>query len=427
MANQQQLAILKQGVDVWNKWRGGHPNADVDVDLSRADLSNINLIEAFAGLRFPSFHRANLGGASLAKADLRETNLHKADLVGADLSEADLSGANLSEAYLKGADLRKANLAGARLSEADLRGANLSFADLREASLSEANLSSAHLIGSKLGKADLREADLLLADLMSADLREANLSKTYLRAADLRGADLRGANLSGAIMVGTKVDKAKLSGSLVHAVNVSDLGGEFEEQMNLVISPQGSPLISVDNIKIAQFIYLILNNKEITDVINTVTSKIVLILGHFMPPERKMVLDALRTKLRTYGLLPLVFDFDSSTDKDFAETIKTLTELSCFVIADITNSRSSPLELQVTIPDYEIPFVPIIQKGEQPFEMMVDLQKKYSWVLDTLTYDSIETLIKALKPAVIDSVIEKHNELRLFKAGESIIRSVKDF
>jgi len=71
--------------------------------------------------------------------------------------------------------------------------------------------------------------------------------------------------------------------------------------------------------------------------------------------------------------------------------------------------------------------VPIIQEGEQAFAMMVDLQKKYNWVLDTLSYNSLETLIKALKPAIIDPAIEKHNELRLIKAQESKIRSAKDF
>jgi hypothetical protein len=58
---------------------------------------------------------------------------------------------------------------------------------------------------------------------------------------------------------------------------------------------------------------------------------------------------------------------------------------------------------------------------------MVDLQKKYDWVMDTLYYDSIEALIKALKPAIIDPAVEKHNELRLIKAQESQIHSAKDF
>ena len=87
-----------------------------------------------------------------------------------------------------------------------------------------------------------------------------------------------------------------------------------------------------------------------------------------------------------------------------------------FVIADVTNPKSSPLELQATVPDYQIPFVPIIQEGEEPFAMMVDLQKKYNWVLPTKSYDFIETLMSALKPGIIDPAVEMRNKLRLVKS-----------
>ncbi len=251
---------------------------------------------------------------------------------------------------------------------------------------------------------------------MGADLSEADLSE-----ADFSNADLSYANL-----VRAKIDQAKISGAKVYGTNVWDLFGEFQEQNDLIITPQNQPKITVDNIKVAQFIYLILNNVEIRDVINTLTSKSVLILGSFSL-ERKKILDAQKNELREFNLVPILFDFDRPIDKDFTETIKTLAGISFFVIADITNPRSSPLELQATVPDYQIPFVPIIQEGEQSFSMMADLQRKYPWVLDTLTYDSIDTLINLLKPAVIDPAIKKHNELRLNKASNPIIRSAKDF
>jgi hypothetical protein len=303
-----------------------------------------------------------------------------------------------------------------KLSADELRGklAGTSFKPvlLRRGNLREVNLSEAELRG---------------ADLREIDLRGANLLRANLSAADLSGADLRGTNLMGTILVNAKVDKARLSGSSVYAVNVWDLQGEFAEQDDLIITGEGETVITVDNIEVAQFIYLVLNNEKLRDVINTITSKSVLILGRFAIPERKEILDALRNKLREYNLLPIVFDFDRPIDKDFTETIKTLAGLSYFVIADVTNPKSSPLELQATVPDYQIPFVPIIQEGESPFAMMVDLQKKYNWVLDTLSYNSIETLIKALKPAIIDPAIQKHNELRIIKAREPKIRSANDF
>ncbi|HLP80445.1 MAG TPA: hypothetical protein VK141_00460, partial [Nitrosomonas sp.] len=223
------------------------------------------------------------------------------------------------------------------------------------------------------------------------------------------------------------INGAKISGSKIYGVSVWGLMGEFEEQKELIVSPSGESPVTVDNIEIAQFIYLILDNKKVRDVINTLTSKTVLILGRFAIPERKTILDSLRNKLRQYDLLPIVFDFDRPFDKDFTETIKTLAGISYFVIADVTNPKSSPLELQATVPDYQIPFVPIIQEGESPFAMMVDLQKKYPWVLPTRSYDSIETLMSALKPGIIDPAVEMRNKLRQIKAQEHPTESLKDY
>ena len=134
----------------------------------------------------------------------------------------------------------------------------------------------------------------------------------------------------------------------------------------MIITRTGQPIITVDNIKVAQFIYLILNNEEIRDVINTLTSKICPNSRSFCYSRAKGDIGCARNKLREYDLLPIVFDFDRPTDKDFTETIKTLAGLCYFVIADVTNPKSSPLELQATVPDYQIPFVPIIQEGRKP-------------------------------------------------------------
>jgi hypothetical protein len=71
--------------------------------------------------------------------------------------------------------------------------------------------------------------------------------------------------------------------------------------------------------------------------------------------------------------------------------------------------------------------VPIIQEGEEPFALMADLHKKYNWVLETQSYDGIETLMKALKPGIIDPAIKMHYELRLTKAKEQVIHPLRDF
>jgi hypothetical protein len=80
---------------------------------------------------------------------------------------------------------------------------------------------------------------------------------------------------------------------------------EDTKQKNLIITQPGNPEITVDNIEVAQFIYLLLHNEKIRNVIDTITSKAVLILGRFSIPERKAVLDVLRDGLRKRDLEPV--------------------------------------------------------------------------------------------------------------------------
>src|SRR5205085_6673850 len=106
---------------------------------------------------------------------------------------------------------------------------------------------------------------------------------------------------------------------------------EGTKQENLVITDEGEPIITVDNLEVAQFIYLLLNNKKVREVIDTITSKVVLILGRFTP-ERKTVLDALRNELRKQNYSPILFDFEKPSSRDFTETVRTLAHLSKFII-----------------------------------------------------------------------------------------------
>lgn len=78
-----------------------------------------------------------------------------------------------------------------------------------------------------------------------------------------------------------------------------------------------------------------MNNPEIRDVLDTVTRKVVLLLGRFKP-ERKAVLDALKVELRSRNLVPVIFDFDQAEARDITETITLLARISRFVIADLT-------------------------------------------------------------------------------------------
>src|SRR5262249_7810145 len=161
-------------------------------------------------------------------------------------------------------------------------GADLSMAFLNEATLQEADLNGA----------DLRAAYLLWANLQKAALGGANLRWANLQEANLRAVNLAGANLESASLVGAAITSADLTGCRIYGVSAWKLKlDETTRQQNLVITDPDEPEITVDNIEVAQFVYLMLNNQKIREVIDTITSKAVLILGRFTE-ERKAVLDA---------------------------------------------------------------------------------------------------------------------------------------
>jgi hypothetical protein len=97
----------------------------------------------------------------------------------------------------------------------------------------------------------------------------------------------------------------------------------------------------------------------------------VLLLGRFTA-GRIEILERLRAKLRELGFVPMVLNFDKPETNDFTETVRLLAGLSRFVIADITNPRSAPLELHAIVPNCMIPLVPIIEEGQRYVQGLVD-------------------------------------------------------
>lgn len=178
MANEEHLALLRQGVDVWNEWRQNHNNYEIVADLAGANLSGLSIIGADLG-------RANLMGANLIGANLTEANLRMANL-----SEANLAGANISGGDLRMANLRMANLSETNLTEADITGAYLSFANLRMAYLTGANLSETNLKMTYLGGAILTDANLKMANLNGANLEGTQALNTNFKQAIFTGSCL---------------------------------------------------------------------------------------------------------------------------------------------------------------------------------------------------------------------------------------------
>ena len=310
--NEQHFSILKQGTSAWNGWRSANP--DVQPDLSHVGSTG-----------------ASLPGIDFSNTNLTECDLTGANLVGANLSGAQLQNSNFFRANLKGSDLRKAQFSLAHMFNANFTGANAEAAEFDGALLWYADFTNA-LCGGCI-------------------FRDAGVRGTRFQ-----GTNLTGANFEGASFIKTHLDNAIIDRCRIYGASVWDVQGTPASQNGLVISSDSESSITVDELQIGQFIHLLLNNRELRNIINTVARKGVLIIGRFTS-ERKAVLDAIRLELRKDDYVPLMFDFDKPDDRSYTETLTTLAHLSRFVIADVTDAKVVIQELQAVMP--ALPSVPV--------------------------------------------------------------------
>jgi uncharacterized protein YjbI with pentapeptide repeats len=378
MADEEHLAVLRQGVRAWNAWRQANP-----------------------GLR-PNLSGANLDGADLSQAKLHWTNLYGASLRGTVLNDAELIRAELTAA----------NASSAKFARADFRGALFTSPNSESARTFGANLSSANLTGANLTKVDLTGVNLA-----RASLRDAHLTGSIMEQTDLRDADLCGANLSGVVFDGTLLQGANLRDCIVSGCAVWNSELDGAEQVNLRITPSSEPLITVDNLKVAQFLYLMLHNDEIPNIVDMLTSKMVLILGRFTP-ELKAVLAALREGLRQRNYVPVLFDIEGPSERNFTETVTLLARMARFIIADLTEPASIQQELEAIVHQVQVPVQPLIAQGAKP-DAMFSYYRLFSWVLAVHRYASLDDLLTSLEEKVIAPAEAKAIELQKLRQADT--------
>src|SRR5205823_4095559 len=143
--------------------------------------------------------------------------------------------------------------------------------------------------------------------------------------------------------------------------------------------------VTVDNLVVAQFLHLILDNARIREVLDTISTRVVLILGRFSD-KRKPVLEGIRERCRALGLVPVLFDFEKPKSRNLTETVTTLANLSRCIVADLSDPRSLPHELATIIPNLpSITVQPIISSEQAEYGMFADW-RAYPWVLPILRY-----------------------------------------
>jgi uncharacterized protein YjbI with pentapeptide repeats len=360
-----------------------------------------------------TFHKASLWSAkctrsSFLRADLTEADLSSADFTGATMTAARLGESSMSETQFVDADLTRADMSD--ISEGwrtNFTGAILQKAELTGGDFNHSSFTRARLTGAALGDANLTYADFTDADLAHAFLHRANLSNAkFVRA------NLHASILEESLMIKTNFEGADISGSRVFGVSAWDLNLTEATQSNLGIMPlmRMAPTIEVDSLEVAQFLYLLLRNEKLRTVIDSITAKVVLILGRFTD-ERKPILDAIRVRLRESNYLPILFDFEKPASRDLTETVSTLAHMARFVIADITEARSIPQELSHIAPLLvSVPIQPLLQAGATEYAMF-EHWRRFPAVLEVYRYTNEQGLLDDLEGRVILPAEQKREEL----------------
>jgi uncharacterized protein YjbI with pentapeptide repeats len=320
MANPDHVAVLKQGTKHWNAWRTSNP--DIRPDLSHIDFTS----------EFPSengvYNLPHFEQCDFSSCDMRMSSLRNGTFMHCSFIDAYLPYADLVDAYFQSCTFGNAMMRVARIGSATFASCEFVHSDLSYCSAQETDFTDSRILYSKL---------------------------------------------EHVAFAGTVFTNARIEDCQVHGISTWDVKTTRLKQKNLVITTEGQAEINVDSIEIAQFLYLIINNKKIRHVIDTITSKVVLILGNFSP-ETKKRLNSARTQLRGHGYVPVMFDFAPPTSRNLMETVLTIANMAAFVVADLTKPRSIPHELSAIVPRLQsVTVYPIIAESEREYGMFSEL------------------------------------------------------
>ena len=348
------VALLKSGTDKWMETRCSN-------SAFHPDLRGVNFMEEFSGSDYydlPTFFGVDFSNADMNMATLRNCMFFECNFDNARLTYSDLV-----DAHFENCSFRHTCMRVSRIGDAEFR--NCIFED----------------------------CDMSYCTAENTSFHESVFTNTKMEYMSLVRTDFSD----------TSLDSCNLYG-----ISSWDLNLKNSIQYNLNITPSDMPSLTVDNIELAQFLYLMINNQRLRDVLNTITSKVVLILGNFSP-ERKAVLDYIRNYLRKQDMVPVIFDFEKPSSRNLTETVITLASMATYVIADLSSPRSLPHELASIARQLpSIRFYPIIVSEEKPFGMFDDYSS-YNWIRPLKKYDesSIEN--------VLSEIVAEENQMTVLK------------
>lgn len=247
------------------------------------------------------------------------------------------------------------------------------------------NFTNCSLLGSNLN----------FSIFIKCNFSNGNLSKSENYKTYFEKCTFVSVNLMWSRLIETKFQNSTLFNVKIYGASIWEPIVIDSTIKDLIITKKKQSEIKVDDLEIAQFLYMFISNEKIRNIITSLTSKVVLILGRFTN-ERLEILEGIKKRLTELGFIPVLFTFSPSPNRDITETIQLIANISKLVIADITDPKSIPQELSHIIPNHpSLPVQPIMVKGTMEYGMY-EHWKRYSWVKDVFEYRNINHLINDL-------------------------------
>lgn len=155
-----------------------------------------------------------------------------------------------------------------------------------------------------------------------------------------------------------------------------------------------------------------LDGEGVSRMLSDIAARSVLILGRFTA-QRKAILDAIRKALATppRQYIPIVFDFEKPGDRTLIGSILRFSSVSRFVIADLSDPKSLPAELQAIVPQFvSLPVVPIIDATQREYPVADDILSRQS-VTPVVPYRDEAHLIAILDAQILTPAEKLYAEL----------------
>lgn len=304
-------------------------------------------------------------------------------IVSADLSDCDLT----TFKELRGFKFQKVNF-----SNCNLKGIDFTGSQFRKAQFQNSDMRNTKFDGCNCELTNFIDTNLNEASFKNAIVEGANFSNSSLFKTDFTKANLTGSKLMWAKIIETNFSNCDLTNARVYGASIWDTKLKDCIQSNIIITKRKDFEISVDNLEIAPFLYLIISNSKIKSVIETLTSKIVLILGRFTE-DRKLILDRLKEKLQAQNYVPVIFDFQKPFNKDFIEPVLIIAQLAKFVIADFSDPKIVLEEVPLIVRNTSTVIIPILEDGQREPVTLLNLRVNQRSITKTFYYQSSEDLV----------------------------------